>query len=333
MNHQKPYGEENSPEHLATSTAELYALLTSPFERPFESLGYSADLSLHVSHGKPIHSEAKKQDFEFLTGKRIDPEKVWSLKLGYNPETDSVGIKRLTIPVLSSRNEVLIMEGMLDGTFIPIIESAEGDTRPSQQPIAEMEDMLDPKPEGFTSTYALDKTMVEQILFDAGYFIPEASSSPDSLQLQIVAMLDSSQQWTVQETIDSMLNGQTQMTTHRMLSQRTSGASTVKSAGRNSRPRNSRLASQADISVETIIEDFVQPGEEREQLVIIFEGEDYSVNKPLVKRRTLKFDESDATIASFGEGQYKVVQEKEQAVTAAILDKLLSYVVVQMIGD
>ena len=100
MNHRKPYGEENSPEHLATSAAELYALLTSPFERPFEALGYSANLSLHVPRSKPIHNEAKKKDFEFLTGKQIDPEKVWSLKLGYNPETDSVGIKNLTIPVL-----------------------------------------------------------------------------------------------------------------------------------------------------------------------------------------------------------------------------------------
>lgn len=333
MTNERQTGTENSPEHFARSASELYALLTAPFERQFEPFGYVAHLGLYVPRIRPIHNQDKQNDFEFITGQRIDPERIWDLELGYIPETDSIGIHNLTMPVISSNNESLVMKRMLDGSFIPVIKSLDGSTRLCPQPIAKMDDMLNPMSDGSSSIFSFENTKIESILFDAGYFMPELYKSPDDLQLRIISMLDSSQRWTVQETIESMMNGQTQIMTHRNLSQRTSGASTIKGTGRSSRPRAARLSSQADISIETTIEDLVQPGEERKQLVILFDGEDYSVSRPRVLRRTLQFDTSDTTIANFGEGQYKVAHEKEEILTASILDKLLSYLVDQMIGN
>ena len=323
-------GELPEHERFDETAKQFYSLLTSPFERNFESYGYRARFDLRVARDRVIYHDKNQNEFSRLTGLTMDQTRDWHIELGYIAEQRTLGVTSIDIPVQdTSPNQSLILKRLHDFGYFPTITvSGQDEPSPHQPNLDSFESALDaelfPSPiEGGHEQFMFSFEEVSQMLFDAGYDLTERNTDPTYLRLHTANSIANAPEWYMEETVVVPLTPQKQMTITR--------STNLLSKTTNKRTIGSHY--QIDTKVISIIENVDSTSDTKEQLVIEFEGEDYTVKKPLIYERRLQLDTSAAGVQEFGNDHYIVTTTKPLTVTSKLIDQLLVSIISDMIGD
>ncbi|HEY9712289.1 MAG TPA: hypothetical protein V6C72_02400, partial [Chroococcales cyanobacterium] len=265
---------------IDTRSAELFNLMSKPFERDFEALGYSARLYLPVNPDARILSDnLTNTSAGTLRNSKLDSTKDWVVEVGYLPAQDKLGFTRLELPLKSpSNDESLILQRLSGDYFLPMYGKA-GTEQAYTNPSADE-----------TVTHALPSLFVTTLLARAGYGLPELFTSPDDLRLHMAELTDHATKWATQETIIIPEDAVSQTTLTRISSRR---------------PRGSHQEIDASLSW---VSELISPDKtKRKQLTIIFTGSDYFVEPPTISAQELR--QTDAILAQPGTEVYEVIKQ------------------------
>jgi hypothetical protein len=273
--------------------AELFALMSSPFERDFEALGYKARLHLHVSPDARIfQDEPTDVSGGRLSDSKLDSTQAWVAEVGYLPAKEGLGFTRLELPLKTpGRDEILILQRVMGHYFLPI-HSKDGVEQEFNSPHS---------PDG--KAVVLPAIFVNSLLARAGYTLPELFTSPDDLRLHMAELTGVATKWAAQETIVIPEDPTSQTTITRIFSQRSNGS-----------------REEVDLTLSSISETISPDNMRRQQITIAFNGSDYSVEPPDIYVQELR--QTDAILAQPGTETYEIVKRTGLEATPELLDKL-----------
>jgi hypothetical protein len=284
---------------LTEVARELHSAIGSPFEDQITE-GYRAKVHLPVTPNSAFFTKSSYRDYIQLTsGSSADSHKAWELHLGYDANEKEIGVAGLAIPLQStaSENRSLLFRATERHGFLRFLLKGDIDTG----------EIL---PAPIDQTEPVNPAFVGKLLMSAGYDLRQFSTEPNTLRLQLAALVDGSDDATITERVateskDGILATFTRVTK----------CSSVVGA-LHTPNQTTDYAS----SLEATFEFKHREPKLREQLVIHYPHADFVISLPTITKRLIARKET--VLAQPDEAEYTVVSEVEVPATIVNMGRL-----------
>lgn len=295
---------ENSSAEFEASSRELRAVLEHNFERPFETFGYTADFSFYPDTNADMYHPGPARDYvQASIDLPLSTSRPWGVKLGYNPQTERLDIISADIPIGTEYPEdTIVFQKMQAGYYMMMRRQADDQARTL---FMREEDKLEAMVYNTTTARAINEIRLKNLLYAAGYALPELFTSPNDLQLHTTETLSRAAQWSRRESIVVPVSVDQQIILNRETMSR-----------RRESERN-----EYDSSLTAIIEDLA--GETRKQLVIDFQDKEHWTGAPNITLQSITPARDPATIANYGPDAYTVRKQASVTPTVELMDRLI----------
>lgn len=259
MTNPKSFNDE-----INRKSADLYSIMTLPFEGEFRAYGYSAEVVLPVPTASPVRrNRGLTGFFNQLTGRGIHTSREWMGHISCNDDTGNLEFTEITVPLDAEEDESVIFRRMNAGYYIPLIRN-EG-----KEEIAR--GMWDSE----YSIRGTSATLMQRLLAHAGYGLPQVFTSPNDLRLSMTELTDVAPAWSTSET---------------MIIPEDENARTIMQRTTSCLPTDDR----DDLSTElSATYQYLIPGNDKLQnLVITFKlGNEFFINSPEIERQEIEVSE------------------------------------------
>lgn len=322
MIHENQYDANEDSNEAARNLHDQIAYV---FENYFRTLGYRASFSFTPSRHASIYAKPGRDTqtvaryFRQATGTSVKPGMPIHTQIAYSPVTEKLDITSLTLPVVSTR--------IIDAITLKQFSANGFSGHPGSIYLAlrndeliEHIDVVQPADgseslETIDATFALDETIIKQLLYEAGYSHPEIFTTPHDLRQHMRETFSNAEEWDRQEIVHVPVSPTTEW-----ILARTSGI--LRDTKRDD--AHDDLIAEHRMIDDTGVVRVTQ---------VVFVGENYTVNGPTVKVWSEIPERNADAISKRGPNAMSMVDHQEYRLTRAEEIDIISEQLIEDLGD